>query len=118
MTDKAVLEEAVKEVAVYSAVHYEDDYNSTENMAKEMFYNILENKLFSMYNVKVNVKKKGSYIIVTAEGEFEVPMFAQLRKSIWGEDMVLKVEGQGVITKPVRTIWGAKFIENIIEGEN
>lgn len=111
--DRAVLEEAVMESAIYAAANYADDIESIEKNTLEKCKEITNKKLFAMKNVNFNVSRDGNYICVYADGNFLIPMFGSLQKAVWGRNIIISAEGKGVITKPVRNLYVVRGISGI-----
>ena len=71
--------------------------------------------MFSVNNISYTAQENNDCINVKVKADFIIPVFAQLRKELFGSDIKIEVEGQGVVTRPVRTIWKTKIIEKILD---
>lgn len=118
VNDRVVLEEAAKEAAMYSASSYPGDSDKMQSAAKGRFNEIIDKKLFAMGNVNVEIDRKGIYIVINVRGKFKIPMFAELRKELFGGELSIKARGRGIITQPVGSIQAAKLVENIVRGDD
>lgn len=115
VNDRMVLEEAAKETAVYCASNFPDDIENINKIAGQKFNDNINRRLFSVNNISYTAQENNGYINVKAKADFIIPVFAQLRKELFGSDIKIEVEGQGVVTRPVRTIWKTKIIEKILD---
>lgn len=115
VNDRMVLEEAAKETAVFCASNFPDDIENINKIAGQKFNDNISRRLFSVNNISYTAQENNDCINVKVKADFIIPVFAQLRKELFGSDIKIEVEGQGVVTRPVRTIWKTKIIEKILD---
>jgi len=118
INDRVVLEEAVKESAIYAAATYPSDKNAMIKCVNEKNSEIIAGKLFCMENVKFNTEIEGSYVVVNGSGDFVIPIFSELANKLFKNSSRLKVTGKGVITNPVNKIWLIEIVKSLSGGKD
>ena len=116
--DRVVIEEAVRETSIYSSQNYSDNFGIVKSEAREKFNEITDGRLFSVSDIEFNIDKEGTYIVVSANGKFVIPMFSDLRRAVFSSDLTIAAVGKGIITRPVGTIYTIEFIGNILRGDD
>lgn len=118
INDRAVLEEAAKEAAIYAAANYPSDIDEAESQAYKLCNEISKKRIIGIRTIDVDVQKKGEYLIVSASGCLKIPFFSELSKKLFGGDFKIAAKGSGVITHPVNKIWMFEIIEDVVGGED
>lgn len=116
VNDRTVLEEAVKESAIYAAANYPYDKDKAVKCVIEKAAEISDNKIFSAENLRFDANVKNGYVVVNGSCDFVIPMFSQIANHLFNGNFRLEAEGRGAITNPVSKIWLIE-IANTLKGE-
>lgn len=119
VNDRVVLEEAVKEAAVYACANYPSDKSMALNAARQKYEEITYKRLYCVENINFNVSVKTGYIVATADCNFKIPILNKFSKQIMPQFFNIKAYGKGSITNPVNKIWLVEIMESVINrGDN
>lgn len=94
VNDRMVLEEAAKETAVFCAQISLVIIENINKIAGQKFNDNISRRLFSVNNISYTAQENNDCINVKVKADFIIPVFAQLRKELFGSDIKIEVEGQ------------------------